>query len=125
MFENIVSWFNEKVDRNRMVKDFNYRAAQAWDQGDAPTLLKAKITWGNSINKHNFSHTYSGFTIKAQTAGVMNREKCTIIGLVIMTDQQLVRSLIRLGFDTLQIFGTDEYSGYETGLTNLLLTNDQ
>lgn len=124
MFENIVSWFNDKLDRHRMVADFNRRAADAWDNGDAPTLLKAKITWGNSINKHNFSHTFSGFTIKAATAGTMNREKCTMIGLLIMSDQKLVRSLIRNGFDTLQIFGSDNYSGFETGLTNLLIEND-
>ncbi len=124
MFENIVSWFNEKLDRHKMVKDFNRRAAEAWDNGEAPTLLKAKITWGNSINRHSFSHTYSGFTIKTTTAGVMNREKCTMIGLLIMSDQKLVRSLIRNGFDTLQIFGSDNYSGYETGLTNLLLGNE-
>ena len=122
MFENILSWFNEKLDRNRMVRDFNYRAAASWDNGEAPTLLKAKITWGNSINKHNFSHTYSGFRIKAQTAGIMNKETCTMIGNIIMSDQKLVRRLIRNGFDTLEIFGTDSYSGYETGLTNLLLT---
>lgn len=120
MWNSIVTWFGETLERNRLVSDFNRNAAHAWDTGEAPTLLKSKITWGNSNNKHNFSRTYSGFRINATTGGFMNREQCGAIGMIIMSDQALVRRLIRCGFDTLEVYG-DNGNGFETGLQNLLL----
>lgn len=120
MWNTIITWFGETFERTSLVSNFNRNAAQAWDSGVAPTLLKARITWGNSNNKHNFSRTYSGFRIKAATGGYMNREKCGVIGMIIMSDQTLVRKLIRCGFDTLEVYG-DSGNGFETGLQNLLL----
>tara|TARA_B100000795_G_C22672784_1_gene388636 strand:- start:387 stop:752 length:366 start_codon:yes stop_codon:yes gene_type:complete len=120
MWNNIVSWFGETFERNRLISDFNRNASQAWDSRRAPTLLRARITWGESNNKHNFSRTYSGFRIIAATGGYMNREKCGVIGMIIMSDQTLVRKLIRCGFDTLEVYG-DSGNGFETGLQNLLI----
>ena len=121
IWNNIITWFGKTFQRSQLVREFNRNAANAWDSGIAPTLLEARITWGNSNNKHNFSKTYSGFRIKAATAGYMNIEKCKIIGMIIMSDQTLVRRLMRCGFDTIEIYG-DSGSGFETSLQNLLLT---
>jgi hypothetical protein len=121
MWNNILSWFGDKFEKNKLVNEFNRSAAEAWDTGNAPTLLKAKIVLGNRKNKHSFSDFFSGFRIKAATGGVLSEEKCKIIGMIIMSDQRLIRQLMRLGFDTLEIFSEDSHTGFQTGLQNLLL----
>ena len=121
MWQNIISWFGDKMEKQSLVSEFNRNAAFAWDSGAAPTLLKAKMTWGNSKNKHSFSDTFSGFRINAMTGSYMSLEKCKIIGMIIKSDQVLLRKLIRVGFDTLEVFSETSSSGFETGLQNLLL----
>ena len=86
MWGNIISWFGDKIEKQSIVRQFNKSAANAWDDGDVPTLLKAKITWGNSKNKHSFSDTFSGFRILAMTGSYMSLEKCKVIGMIIMSD---------------------------------------
>ena len=121
MWDDLVTWFTNKRDKYALVKDFNRKASNAWDCGDAPTLLRAKVTWGDSKNKHNFSDIRSGFRIKAATSGNLEREQCIVIGMIIISDQVLTRKLIRLGFDTLEIYGSNPYDLIEYSLTELLL----
>ena len=121
MWNVITEWFGSKLEKRSLVKEFNLRASNAWDKGEAPTLLRARISWGDNQNKHSFSDVRSGFRIKAVTGGILDREQCMVIGMIIMSDQQLVRKLIRLGFDTLEVFGT-RGGEYTIGLTTLLLT---
>ena len=121
MWQNIISWFGDVMERRSLVAEFNRNAAAAWDSGSVPTLLKAKITWGNSGNRHTFSATWSGFRINAMTGSHMSLEKCKTIGMIIMSDQVMVRKLMRVGFDTLEVFSDSSSSGFETGLQNLLL----
>ena len=122
MWDNIIQWFENSIERRKLVNSFNENASLAWDKGQVPTLLRSKTTWGNRGNKHNFSKTLSGFRITTTTNGYMNKEKCSMIGLIIMSDQELVRKLIRCGYDTLEVFG-DNSEGFETGLHNLLIEN--
>jgi hypothetical protein len=122
MWTFIVNWFGESRERAAIVADFNESAAQAWDDGHAKILLKSKISWGNSDNRHKFSRTWSGFRIQAATGSYMAYEQCQIIGSMIMTDQRLVRRLMRCGFDTLEIYG-DSDDGFEAPLRQLLLNN--
>ena len=121
MWNVITEWFGSKLEKRSLVKEFNLRASNAWDKGEAPTLLRARISWGDNQNKHSFSDVRSGFRIKAVTGGILDNEQCAIIGILIYSDQELVRKLIRLGFDTLEVFGTSG-GKYTIGLTNLLLT---
>jgi len=121
MWNNIISWFGDKFEKQSIVRQFNKSAANAWDTGDVPTLLKAKITWGNSENKHSFSDTFSGFRILAMTGSYMSLEKCKVIGMIIMSDQVLLRKLMRVGFDTLEVFSDTSSDGFEAGLRNLLI----
>ena len=121
MWQNIISWFGDKLEKQSIVRQFNKSAANAWDAGDVPTLLKAKVSWGNSNNKHSFSDTFSGFRIIAMTGSNMSLEKCKIIGMIIMSDQVLLRQLMRVGFDTLEVFSNTTSDGFEAGLRNLLI----
>ena len=50
MFENIVSWFNEKVDRNRMVKDFNYKPTMSVKKG-VENFIKWYKSYYDNINQ--------------------------------------------------------------------------
>ena len=120
MIWNIIrEWFNHHAERNKVVQDFNRNAKHAYISGQVPTLLKARISWGNSRNKHAFSNTWSGFRIKVANNGRVDREFCEFLGGLIKQDQSLVRQLISCGFDTLEVFGM-EGDGFQTGLALLL-----
>jgi hypothetical protein len=122
MWQRIIEWFNDKYEKNQLVSEFNRSAALAWDKGDFPVFLKAKVVLGNSRFKHSNSDFFSGFRIKVVSMKIIDKEACKMIGLVIYSDQKLVRKLIRCGFDTLEVFGSNSNEdGYEIGLTQFLL----
>jgi len=120
VWNKIVNWFGDSIERGRIVKEFNIHAASAWDNGRSPHCLRAEVTSGDSNNKHSFSKWKSGFRIKATGDTQMNRSTCSVIALVILSNQLLVRRLIRCGFDTLEIYG-DSGNGYSTPLKELLI----
>lgn len=45
-WNNIVAWFNDRSERNRLVRSFNQSAKDAFVMGRAPTMLKASISRG-------------------------------------------------------------------------------
>ncbi len=50
----------------------------------------------------------------------MDRDKCTMVAMVILSNQSLVRQLIRSGFDTLEVYGGDV--GFAAPLKELLIS---
>lgn len=50
----------------------------------------------------------------------MDRERCSMVAMIILSNQTLVRRLIRCGFDTIEIYG-DGGDGYTAALRQLLL----
>jgi hypothetical protein len=119
LWTNIVDWFGVTTERNSILRNFNKNACTAWDTG-FPFYLKAISTKGDSSNKHTFSKWYSGFRIKATGNCIMNREACSSIALIILSNQTLVRQLIRCGYDTLEIHG-ESGNAYSAPLKELLL----
>jgi hypothetical protein len=110
MFENtwnnIIDWFSDRSERARLVRSFNHSAKNSFVSGIAPTLLKASISKGESSYKHQFSNWLkSGYRIQAFTGRVLSKDELIHIGKVILDDSILVRRLIVLGFDTLEIHG--------------------
>ena len=110
MFENtwnnIIDWFSDRSERARLVRSFNQSAKNAFVAGIAPTLLKASISKGESSYKHQFSNWLkSGYRIQAFTGRVLSKNELIHIGKVILDNSTLVRRLIVLGFDTLEIHG--------------------
>lgn len=110
MFENtwnnIIDWFSDRSERARLVRSFNQSAKKSFVSGIAPTLLKASISKGESSYKHQFSNWLkSGFRIQAFTGRILSKDELIHIGKVILDDSILVRRLIVLGFDTLEIHG--------------------
>lgn len=110
MFNNawgvIVEWFRDRNVRNRLVRSFNDAAREAFVCGTVPTLLKASISRGNRSYRHQFSDWLSsGFRIKAYNGRQLSKDEIVGIGSTVMADGVLVRRLVVLGFDTLEIQG--------------------
>lgn len=110
MFENawnkIIDWFRDRSERSQLIRSFNDSAKNAFIVGEAPTLLKANISKGESAYKHQFSNWLNtGFRIQAFSGRQLSKEEIKQIGEVILNDNALVRRLIVLGWDTLEIHG--------------------
>lgn len=104
LWNNILDWFEDRSERSNLVRSFNSSAKNAFISGVAPTLLKAKISKGNREFKHQFSNWMStGFRIQAFAGRQLSKNELIKIAQVVMSDQVLVRRLIVLGWDTLEI----------------------
>ena len=88
------------------MRSFNESAKKSFVAGIAPTLLKASISKGERSYKHQFSDWLNtGFRIQAFTGRQLSKNELIYIGQVILNDSTLVRKLIVLGWDTLEIHG--------------------
>jgi hypothetical protein len=110
MLENtwnrIIDWFRDRSERSQLIRSFNDSAKNAFIIGEAPTLLKAKISKGEQTFRHQFSNWLNtGFRIQAFSGRQLAKEEIKQIGEVILNDNVLVRRLIVLGWDTLEIHG--------------------
>ena len=105
-WNRIVEWFQDRTERNRLVRSFNDSARRAFVAGVAPTLLKASISRGEKSFRHQFSNWLnSGFRIQAFTGRVLSKNELILIGNAIISDDVLIRKLVVLGFDTLEVCG--------------------
>lgn len=107
-FENswnkVVEWFKDRSERGKLVRNFNEMARTAFISGEAPTALKASISRGSSGYKHAFSAWLNtGFRIQALTGRALTKDEMEFIGRVVLSDEALVRRLIVLGWDTLEV----------------------
>jgi hypothetical protein len=108
----IKEWFGEMSERYKLVRDFNKAAEYAFISGVAPTLLEAKITGGDSAFKHEFSKWLgSGFRIKAMSGKPLHNIELKEIGSVVLDNEELIRKLITLGWDTLEVHSNQGFNG--------------
>ena len=107
-WNNILDWFRDRSERSKLVRSFNESARNSFVGGIAPTLLKGKISKGESAYKHQFSNwLYTGYRIQTFTGRQLSKEELMHIGKVILNDEILVRKLVVLGWDTLEIHGDE------------------
>jgi hypothetical protein len=105
-WNNILDWFRDRSERAKLIRSFNESARTAFVSGIAPTLLNASISKGENSYKHQFSNWQNtGFRIQAFTGRVLTKDELIHIGKVILDDSVLIRRLIVLGWDTLEIHG--------------------
>lgn len=105
-WNNILDWFRDRSERSSLIRSFNESARQAFVSGTAPTLLKAKISKGERSYRHQFSDWLNtGYRIQAFTGRVLTKDELIHIGKVILNDDVLVRRLVVLGWDTLEVHG--------------------
>lgn len=104
VWNNIIEWFSDRSERNKLIRSFNKSAKDSFITGLSPTLLRASVSRGNSAYRHQFSAwMYTGFRIKALSGRALSKEEMMFIGDVVIANTSLVRRLIALGWDTLEI----------------------
>lgn len=104
LLNRITSWFRERSERNQLVNDFNMAARQAFVAGYVPSLLKASVSRGCSDYRHSFSRWMaSGFRICVLSGMQLSRQDIVFIGQAILSNETLVRQLVVLGWDTLEV----------------------
>lgn len=104
IWNNILAWFQDLSERNALIRNFNMKAKEAFVCGTMPTMLKCSISKGCKGYKHQFSAWfYTGFRIQALTGRALTREETEAIGQVVLSDKNLVRRLVALGWDTLEV----------------------
>lgn len=113
----IADWFGEMAERYRLVRDFNRAAKNSFISGKAPTLLESKITSGESAYRHAFSKFMGGeFRIKALSGRPMEKSELIEVGKVVLDNEELVRKLISLGWDTLEVHDNQGFHGCKWAL---------
>ncbi|MCI1786350.1 MAG: hypothetical protein LKI59_09500 [Bacteroidales bacterium] len=108
MFANtwtmILDWFRDNSERGKLVRDFNAAAQESFIMGTAPTLIKASISKGEKSYHHQFSNWLNtGLRIQAFKGTQLSKSDLTQIGNVVLSDAVLMRRLVVLGFDTLEV----------------------
>lgn len=104
IWNNIVEWFSDRSERNNLIRSFNSSAKMAFISRSAPTLLKASMSKGCREYRHQFSAwIYTGFRIQALSGRALSKDEMIFIGQVVLSNETLVRRLIALGWDTLEI----------------------
>ena len=123
-WHRILEWFRDKSERNALIKNFNESSRVAFVDGFVPTLLKAKISKGNPDYKHQFSHwMYHGFRVEVFGGRPLSNQEIKTIGAVIMSDASLMRTLVVLGFDTLEVHGELDSYGCRWQIRDYLQLN--
>jgi hypothetical protein len=112
VFSSIQDWFTDFSERRRLVRNFNLAARDAFVSNMAPTLLECSISVGESSYRHAFSKFMAGgFRIKALSGRPLSRQEMISISEVVLSNQELVRKLISLGWDTLEVHDNAGYNG--------------
>ncbi len=113
----VADWFGEMYERYQLVRNFNKSAKSSFIAGEAPTLLEAKITTGEKAYRHEFSKFMGGgFRIKALSGRAMTKNELMEVGKVVLDHENLVRKLISLGWDTLEVHDNKGFTGYKWSL---------
>ena len=121
IWNSIIGWFRDRSERNKLLNSFNASAREAYVSGDVPAMLKATISRGDSSYRHDFSRWFSsGFRIRVFTGRQLSKDELIFIGNVILADELLVRKLIVLGWDTLEIHGSEDKYGCKWKLTDYI-----
>lgn len=113
IFNVITSWFQDVSNRKVVVSEFNNFAKSAYIAGAFPYLLNCSISRGNRAYKHsNSSFFYSGIRIVVKTSETLSDKELNLIGLSILHESRVVRLLITLGFDTLEVIKDNSNEGF-------------
>ena len=86
-----------------------------------PVYLKAETSRGNSRYRHQFSNFfYHGFRIRILSGLTLSFTEIKELGNIIITNSTLIRHLVALGYDTLEITDMEGNVIYDWQLTTLL-----
>lgn len=103
-WNRIIEWFSNNRERNLLIGNFNKAAKQAYISYMAPVYLKAESSRGNSNYRHQFSSFfYHGFRIRMLAGTPLDYYEVMDIGNMLIANTVLMRNLVTLGYDTLEI----------------------
>lgn len=120
-WDKIIGWFSTMSERSRCISDFNNAAKTAFVNGVVPVYMRAERSRGNSAYKHAMSDwLYSGFKIKTLSGRAMTPNEVKNCGLAIVSNQELMRKLATLGFDTLEIYDPYGYKVKDWRITEIM-----
>lgn len=109
---DVYDWFGELAVRIKVVRDFNRAAKFSFIAGQAPTLLEVKTTRGDSNYRHAFSKWMAGgFRVKALSGKPLPQSGLVEIARVVLDNEELVRKLVALGWDTLEVHDNKGFQG--------------
>lgn len=115
----ISSWFKDVSDRKCVIREFNNAAKAAYINGSVPYQLRCGLSRGNKAYKHSTSSwLQSGIRIVIMTNELLSDEELNKIGLSILADSKIVRMLITLGWDTLEVVCDKGEVGLQWKLTS-------
>lgn len=121
-WNRIISWFEDRNSRNELIRDFNKAARESFVRGYSPVILEACISKGNPNYRHSFSKPRgTGFRIMAMTGHQLSRTELEVLGATILGDDTLVRRLVVLGWDTLEIHCNEGVYGLQWQLKEYML----
>lgn len=76
IWNRIVEWFSDRSERDRLLLNFNNSAKEAFINGMAPTMLKAKISRGCKEYHHKYSSWLSsGFRIEVFSGRQLSKDE--------------------------------------------------
>lgn len=117
----ILNWFRDMSERIRLLNDWNRNAKEAFLSGSVPSLLEASTSMGNSKNRHELSKLFiSGFRIKVKYGKSLDRMDLVNVGRIILMNPELVRKIIVLGWDTLEVYDASTKVGVQWALKDFM-----
>ena len=112
IWNRIIKWFRDMSERNRLINDWNHSARESYIAGAVPSLLEASTSMGNSDYRHEMSKwMISGFRIRVKGGRPLIREEIIAVGRIILCNNELVRRLVSLGWDTLEVYDSASKRG--------------
>ena len=120
-WSRLIAWFRELSERQKCVNDFNKSAKEAFIYGVVPVYMKAEISRGNRAYRHNMSNfLFSGFRIKTVSGRFLTSSEIEAVGSTICSNVGLMRKLVTLGFDTLEVYNPNGVKVRDWRLTGII-----
>ena len=112
LWNRIIRWFRDLSERRKLINAWNESAREAYISGAVPSLLEVSTSIGNSAYRHEMSKwMMSGFRIKVKSGRPLMKEELLAIGRIILYNTQLVRRIVVLGWDTLEVYDASNKKG--------------
>lgn len=114
IWDKIIRWFRDISERRKLIEEWNNNAREAFILGAVPSLLEVSTSIGNTNYRHALSKIYlSGFRIKVKSGRSLKKEELLSIGRIILRNSELVRKIVLLGWDTLEVYDFSSKNGYQ------------
>ncbi len=103
-WNRVIEWFSNQKERRKFLDEFNHSARESFIANVVPIYLKAESSFGNNEFRHAFSSfLYHGLKIRTMTGMYLDDSDFISMGNMLASNPSLMRRLVTLGYDTLEI----------------------